>query len=301
MRHRVLPGADWCFAFLAPAIPLLLLLFWIPPAPAVSAPKPAASPAGWVIDQRGKHFGREHLVVSPLGFKWIAEAPAITVMVLPPDGRVVSYNDRNKTYLSATRSDWTKYCGVHGFELGGRKVRKGKSATIAGLKASQYFIEARPEPAGKVKTATARGTAPGTQTPKPPASPRDTHTILHIPIEETEFWVADDIKVAPRLGEIMTKPLGLPSGLGLILRIVEVDRGKRIISLDTTKAEHLSISASVFAIPKGYRRVRNEVALVMEDSDEEMVSDLFGGSAAGTAAAGPGGFSERLKALPRRR
>lgn len=91
----------------------------------------------------------------------------------------------------------------------------------------------------------------------------------------TELWIASDIKAPPEITQIFCSRLNVPVTKGIPLKAVHLSNGRMVSVLETLAVEKKLLPASLFEPIKGYRRVKDELALMMDESAEDMVNDLL--------------------------
>jgi hypothetical protein len=233
---------------------------------------------GWALQQRGKHLGNEKLLISSEGFRWTASSTGFSIAMLAKDGQVTCINDTNQRYIKMTMDDWTKFVRGRNDPSFHPKVKKGKRGVVAGIPCTQYFIELRA--AGDFGFNAMLGRPSKTMVMKmldQLDTPEKREKLLQqSKLKSSEFWVADNIDIDPEFGRLMAQPLGLPNSMGLILKMVEPDGTPDGFPVITTlKAERADIPLSTYSPPKNYKRVKNEIALLVEEDDVPNMPSIF--------------------------
>lgn len=89
-----------------------------------------------------------------------------------------------------------------------------------------------------------------------------------------EFWIADQIQVAPRLANAFCQYTGVPAIGKIPLQVLNIDPGDlRNEYLVTSQCKRLQIPASAFVLPKSYKRVNRDMQIMVNDGD---VKDMLG-------------------------
>ena len=90
-----------------------------------------------------------------------------------------------------------------------------------------------------------------------------------------ELWVTKDLPLSPPLQEFVSTTIGLPASIGLPLRIVSRydDRSPRI-DMDTHSIKKTKIPKVAFELPKGYKKCKSEMELLLGGDDESGI-DAF--------------------------
>lgn len=234
---------------------------------------------GWAIELMGKHLGREKLLISAEGFRWTATSTGFSVSMQAKDGGIVNcINDNNHRYMRMSMEDWTLFVRGRNDPKFHPKVKKGKRGMVAGIPCTQYFIELRA--GGDFGFNAMLGRPSKTMVLKMldhlDSPEKREKLVQQAKLKSSEFWVADNIDVDPEYGKLMAQPLGLPGSMGLILKMVEPDgtaAGAPVIT--TLKAERANIALSTYAPPKNYRKVKNEIALLVEEDDVPEMQSIF--------------------------
>lgn len=167
-------------------------------------------------------------------------------------------NHRDKTYLQEPRSEWKKRAAKYqakskkDAQYKGFKVTKGKATKICGLNCSFYEINA-------IKL-------DGT---------------LEKQANKKQLWVCDELEsgkgvakqFAMEILRVFAQIDSIPSTGGVLMRLKADKSGKLVTMLDTYKVEK-SKKALKLKVPKGYHRVKDEVALLW--GDESSSGEMFG-------------------------
>lgn len=211
---------------------------------AIAAPLLAGEP-GWILTQDSDYYGTCRAEVSAKGFKLESRKLGMVMYTLPPKWDVVSINDKSKIYCAGPLSEWKRTFTFRTRELKSkhqRQVKKGKTGTIAGLNAVQYLL-VRNERRESTKT--------------------------------VDFWVARDIKVPQEASELIAIASGLPSNLGVPLRMTTDKLGHKVVMLDTLKSQRAPVSPASYQIPKGYKKVTSFMAMLLEEGSEDLLDGML--------------------------
>jgi hypothetical protein len=210
---------------------------------------------GWALYQTSPHSGVWYVYLSKNGLAAVNKKIGATLVTRAPQWNVVLYNDKTKVYYLSTLSQWkgsfqSPNAKTNRFKQAAKKAvstppRKGKTAPIAGLMATQYITESPLQGSGA---------------------------------KRAEFWVTRDIEVAPQLTEILAKTYGygLNDVHGMPLRVAYIDEtGKRIPVFDTLKAQQQIIPTESFTYPPTYTQVDNEVAVFMDEKGRKAMANIM--------------------------
>lgn len=206
--------------------------------------------------QTSQMSGDQVAYISPEGAKVENRQLGIVSVVKSPDWKVVVYSPKGKIYCEATMEEWTKRHQDQADAMEGlgkamgetsSPYRKGATATIAGLNATQYIEKTKSD---------------GTVGDSGESS-------------QCELWYTEDIPTPEPAFKIMHKKrYGLP-GKGVLLRMVTTSHGKKLVALDTVKCDRSPIPSSTFDIPSGYKRVANEMEVVYGHGAGSAFTGLF--------------------------
>lgn len=172
--------------------------------------------------------------------------------------QILICNHRDKTFLQEPRSEWQKRASKYKSKnkrhatYKGFKISKAKPAKVCGLNCSFYEVNA-------IK-------ADGS------IEPQDMKKQLWVTQElETGKGVAKQF--AMEILRVFAQLEETPNTGGVLLRL-KADKSRKLVTmLDTYKVEKVK-KALELRVPKGYRRVKDEVALLW--GDDSTTGDMFG-------------------------
>lgn len=195
-----------------------------------------AAASGWFMQQKSDKSGRAEVWISPEGIK--ISSQLVSAIVKAPKYNAVLFNERTKRYFDVPYEDWSGRYKQNKRSINGPLA----SAKIAGLNSKKYVC-----PPGK----------------------KNRH-------KTQEIWTTADLAISRQLTDFVLHNFGLPAGLGLPLKVVSVyDNKTSRVDMDTVSVKKTSISPSVFQIPKGFKKVDNEMELLLNtDSSDELDSFL---------------------------
>ena len=218
-----------------------------------------AKPAGvklvkaWKLTQSSSLIGPVNIIVANNGVRLHTDKLGLLWLFKAPEWDAYLYNVDTKNYCFVKYADWKE----RGFFFHKRrerinalktlKVKKtGKSKSIANLKVKQVVF------------LTSSGSKYG------------------------EFWVSEKINVPVQFKEVVANMLRIPSETGgtPLKAIIRRKDNKLTSVLETEKAEYVDVSANLFNPQKGYRKVKDEMALLFADSE------IFGGGESDTMFGG---------------
>jgi len=204
-----------------------------------------ADEQGWVLTQRSDKIGDQYVYVAPSGVKLVNPKVGYNIVLCAPDWNVCIFNDKSKTYYSASYAQWMqevdKAMGTKNTELKGGHWTRSAPSTICGLRSTSYIMQAN----GR------RG------------------------VRNATCWVSNDIQVPPQITEMLAKTYGLPDNKAYPLKLNTVDNaGHLAVQLDTYNSQTCAIPASYFYLPNGYTRVASKEEVMIDDDTKAILRDL---------------------------
>ena len=171
--------------------------------------------------------------------------------------QILICNHRDKTYLQEPRSQWKKRAAKYQAKskkanVKGFKISKGKKAKVCGLNCMFYEVNAI--------------RMDGTVDPQN---------------MKKQLWVCDELETgkgvakqfAMEILRVFAQLEETPNTGGVLMRL-KADKSQKLVTmLDTYKVEKLKKTLDL-KIPKGYHRVKDEVALLW--GDDSTTGDMFG-------------------------
>lgn len=218
-----------------------------------------ANETGWVLTQKSQTFGDQYLYVSPSGFKCVNPKAGIAFVTRAPNWDVVMFNDRTRVYFATTFDQWkrqiaSRFNNERKQAMANCNWARGQAGNIAGLRATQFVMH---------------GTNKGLQRI---ANKRSQHLSQ---VNSADYWVSEDIKVPPRLAELLADIYGLPPSTSVPLRLtytVEGGGGRRV--LDTYRCQSCPIPVTYYNSPTGYAAVKSEVEVMADEETKQMIDDM---------------------------
>jgi len=172
--------------------------------------------------------------------------------------QILILNHRDKTYLQEPRTEWRKRAAKYQAKAKkdslykGFKVSKGKKAKIAGLNCTGYDVN--------------------------PVRKDGTVDLVN---QKKQLWVTEELdsnkgvarQFAMEILRVFAQLEELPVTAGVLVRL-KADKGRKMVTmLDTYKVEKGKKTVEL-KVPKGYHRVKDEVALLW--GDDSSTGDMFG-------------------------
>lgn len=90
-----------------------------------------------------------------------------------------------------------------------------------------------------------------------------------------ELWVTKELQMSTPLQEFVSSTIGIPPSIGMPLRMVsKFDDRKPRIDMDTKSIKRSKIPQSFFELPKGFKKCKSEMELLLGGDDESGI-DAF--------------------------
>ena len=174
----------------------------------------------------------------------------LTIITRAPEWTAYVYNDNNKNYCEIPKNMWGKKFTIG--SMGSMKLKEGKQKLIS-------------QPTGKSMKISGHSA-------KQVEVIRAANKEMDLPAETiTEVWIASDILPPPQVMELFCQHLNIPVQKGVPLRVLNRSKGKMIAVLDTLGIKKGPLSPDIFLPMKGYRKVEDEMQLLMDDSAEDVI------------------------------
>jgi hypothetical protein len=207
--------------------------------------KAQADEQGWVLTQRSSSLGDQYVYISPSGVKIQNAQQGVGTIVKAPSWDVLFFNDKTKSYYLMSYGQWKTKLAGNKSKIPHAAWSQGRSASIAGLRATQYVMKNSGASKGPNEWVSA------------------------------EYWVANDIKVNPKLSELLSTAYGTPDNSCVPLRLTyKTAAGKAGTSLDTYREQATSIPTSYFNGPNGYQLAKSEVDVMMTNEHRQIMDDI---------------------------
>jgi hypothetical protein len=221
------------------------------------AKTPVRVQQGWMISQSSNFAGTVFSELTNNALRMRVGKLGLTVIMKAPDWNAYVFNENTKNFVELPYKVWQeKFVLGQESRLRGLKGHlkleshtTGRTAKICKFKAQEYCVDRKGDP--KQGTPTQR---------------------------VTELWIASDIKAPPEITEVFCSQLNVPAAKGIPLRAFHRTNGRMVSVLETLDVQKKTLPASYFEPLKNYRRVKDEVGLMMDDSTEDMVNDLLDSS-----------------------
>lgn len=220
---------------------------------------------GWILHQTSPFAGEQIVYISRDGVKSENPQMHLTCIVRTDNPKIIYFNDQTKVYSEQSLDEWQadlkkRKAGVDGIAkaMGDpepKPLKKTGDVEIAGIKATQFTEE---------------GGTP------PPAKSRDVLGMRPTAKQDSEFYFANDISVPAAFHKVSHKSMNVPENNGVLLRmVVTTGDGQKVTALDTTSFERKDLGPETFAAPTGYKRVKNDMEVLMGEGAGQAMEGLF--------------------------
>jgi len=200
------------------------------------------------------HVGLLYLYVTQGGIAVVFPKTGAKIVLHAPQWKVVMYNDKSKVYYVESIDDMTNLdtrVSKHGRaaqiarRANSNSIRKGKTAQIAKLTATQYLI----------------------------------HTMSDSGPKLAETWITQDFTPPKQLIDLLGKLFRIetsnfPKGMPLRVKLSD-DAGKRDLIFETLKCEPQMIKSASFSYPTNYKRVDNEIAVLVDEASRKKMESIL--------------------------
>jgi hypothetical protein len=232
-----------------------------------------ADEAGHGMILNSPHAGMLYLYVTQNGIALVFPKTGAKIVLHSPNWQVVMYNDKSKVYYVESMEEVSMLDGKSGRRTRGAQalarrasansIRKGKTQVIAGKNATQYLI----------------------------------HTMSDSGPKLAETWISTDINPPKQLIELLGKlfridTANFPKGMPLRVKLSD-DAGKRDLIFDTLKCENQMIKTASFTYPTTYKRVDNEIAVLVDEKSRKKMESILEDSDELSSILGPSTSTRR--------
>lgn len=210
---------------------------------------------GWAISINSNFAGTMMSYITANAVRMKFEKLGLLMIIKAPKWNALVYNDSNKNYVDLPYEHWkTK------FLLRSKKVasktesmlpeKTGKTELIQGIKAYQVLVKKKRSKDDK-------------------------------PVLVAEVWIAQDVKAPPQFLSMMTNLIDIPIASGTPLRVFQLNNNSRqmVKVMDCYKVNKTSVPVSDFEPLKNYHKVKDEMALMLDEGDESASDPLGTGGA----------------------
>ncbi len=209
---------------------------------------------GWAIRQSSNFAGTVFSDITSHALRMHIGKLNLTIIAKAPQWNALVFNEASKTYIDLPYKDWQRRFtysekgNARGSSAKPALVvrRSGNVVNIGHFRTNEYWILRKAEPK------------------------------KHISEEKvSQLWIALDIKAPMQISQIFCSHLGIPPQKGIPLKAKRCVKGKMVSALETLSVERRVIPSSTFQALPGYRKVKNEIELLMGDDNNAAMEDLL--------------------------
>lgn len=217
---------------------------------------------GWKLVQKCDPSGQFHVVIARTGVKITNSKAFYSLVIVKPDYKIHLFNDRTKAIFESPLANWHGGLGENWVQLNNarfgdltRKIEQGDS-DFEGLKLHRSHF-----------------TRPDEMTHETKQEMRGMFNVKAI-----TYWTTDSLPVPPAVCNAVQRFYHVPESKGFPVRCIhKKTSGKRIEDLKTMTCEKVDLPADTFKIPTGYKRVKKDTDVVLNNEQVgDMVNELLG-------------------------
>jgi hypothetical protein len=200
--------------------------------------------SGWALDANSNFAGTVSFQFDEEAARFHLDKMGLTMITKAPSWDVTLYNEVNKNCLTMTYTKWQQRfkstVGRHstGATYTDMPVEISKhSEKILGFATDKYTLK-------RVSQKTNQAT-------------------------KTECWVANEVQVPPHFAGILHILFQAPENIkGMPMRVEIPANGRQVPAIEVYKLEPKTFSGDEFKPLTGYKKVKDEMALMLDDNDE---------------------------------
>jgi hypothetical protein len=221
----------------------------------------AAKMTGWSIDSNSNMMGTVSCKFTDDAVYMRLDKMGLVIISTAPKWNMLVYNDLNKNYMNMTRDQWQKRFGSGLMSKHSQKepmttVATNKEEKILGFSAEQFLVKR------KIK---------------------DKMTV------SMELWLTRALVGPEQLKALFRTFLNMPQDFkGMPLRVLSNQNGHLVPIMEAYKVTKTTFPKDTFQTLKGYKEVKDEMALMMDDSDSSGADGLLGTTTPPPGKAAPG-------------
>src|SRR6185437_2940312 len=218
---------------------------------AIFAPsQPAkADEQGWGMVMRGPESGVMYLYVTSEGFALVMKQTGATFVSHAPDWRMVMYNDTSHVYYTEPLDNFNLTPdGQQAAKHTTQNSQVEGTTTMAGLPVTRYLVTTTSQEYGS---------------------------------KDSEVWATTSINAPEQLKRTFRKVFSVDMGSGLSfkgwpLKITSTSRtGHPYLVYETISAQRQMIHTASFTYPASYRRVDNEMAVLLDEDRAKKLNSVL--------------------------
>jgi hypothetical protein len=209
----------------------------------------ASTKMGWSIDSTSNMMGTVNCKFTDEAVFMRLDKMGLVIITTAPKWNMLVYNDVNKNSMKMTKEQWQKRFGSG---LMSKRTQKEPVTTEATNKKEKIIGYAAEQLLVKKKV-------------------KDKISV------SMELWLAKAIDGPAQLKALFRTFLNLPEDFkGMPLRVLANQNGHLVPILEAYKVTKTTFPKDTFQALTGYKEVKDEMALMMDDSDEKGAESLLG-------------------------
>jgi len=198
----------------------------------------------WVLNVNSNFAGTVLYYITPNAVRMKFDKLGLVMLIKGPKWNALVYNESNKNYVDLPYEHWKAKFLLRGKRVADKSivltpVKTGKKQTILGVPCFQVIV--------KRKDAKLKG---------------------ELTVAET--WIAKDIQTPPQFNSMMKTMLDIPVDSGTPLRVFQMGKtgNKMVMVMDCYKASKTDVKVSDFQPLTGYKKVKDEMAMMLDEGDD---------------------------------
>ncbi|RTL38081.1 MAG: DUF4412 domain-containing protein [Candidatus Melainabacteria bacterium] len=203
----------------------------------------------WVINVNSNFAGTVLYCITPNAVRVKFDKLGLVMIIKAPKWNALVYNESNKNYVDLPYEHWKAKFLLRGKRVADKSVvltpvKTGKKQSILGVPCYQVVV--------KRKDAKSKNE-----------------------ITMAEAWIAKDIQAPPQFNSMMKTMLDIPIDSGTPMRVFQMGKtsNKMVMVMDCYKAAKTEVKASDFVPLTGYKKVKDEMAMMLDESDDAGADD----------------------------
>jgi hypothetical protein len=210
----------------------------------LSASPALAKSQGRILTLTSELAGKMSVVWNEDALRITFHKSGLVAIIKRPSWRVQFFSNLTKKYCDYSFEEFRVKFGQSKHRLSpfNRIIACNKTARIAGLNASEYLC-ARADKTGKIDWS-----------------------------EKSEEWITKDLHMPGPTSTILAETAALPKNYGVPIRIIRYrNYAPASQTIDTIGYHQIALKPDTFTLPSGYRRVADEVSVIMEEDMESLL------------------------------
>ncbi|MDR3615144.1 MAG: hypothetical protein P4L53_16415 [Candidatus Obscuribacterales bacterium] len=200
--------------------------------------------SGWVLDANSNFAGTVSFQFDEEAARFHLDKMGLTMITKAPSWDVILYNEVNKNCLTMTYTKWQQ------------RFKSTVNRHTAGATYTELPVEISKHSEKILGFATDKYTLRKVS--------QKTHQS-----SKTECWVANEVQVPPHFAGILHILFQAPENIkGMPMRVEIPANGRQVPAIEVYKLQPKTFSGDEFKPLTGYKKVKDEMALMLDDNDE---------------------------------